>query len=250
MATRSPAMRGVGMFIWYVSNAAGGDAATIAARAKQVGLRFVLVKCGDGGSAWDQFTPELVSGLQTEGLEVHGWAYCYGDDVDGELAVAEGCFDAGADGYVADVEAEYEGQAAAAEQVAIGLIALRPPGRLLGYSALPVVDYHLELPYAQLNHACELVLPQFYSRALGDGWTPDKLWEQWDRWSNKWKEWGVPVPRILPVGEAFGAATGDDVRTFAAANRERGVADAAFWEWGQARSEHWAAIAELAGIAP
>jgi hypothetical protein len=246
MIVRSPSMRGVGMFVWYVDEADGGSPGAIAARARETGLRYVLVKCGDGASPWAQFSTGLVGALQQDGLEVYGWAYCYGDDVDGELGVAEGCFAAGADGYVADVEAEYEGKAEAAEAFATGLVALCPPRRLLAYSPLPVIDQHQGLPYAQMNHVCDVVLPQFYSRALGDGWTPDRLWEQWDRWSTRWRAWTVPVPRIVPVGEAFGAATGDDVRALAAANRGRGAADAAFWEWGRARAEHWAAIAELA----
>ena len=233
-------MAGHGMWIWYVANAEGGDPAAIAARARSAGVRYVLVKCGDGAQSWSQFTPELVAALKSEGVETHGWAYCYGDDVDGELAVAERCLAAGADGYVADVEAEYEGRWREAERFAAGLADLRArfPNTLIGYSPLPVIDYHQSLPYAQLNRVADVVLPQFYCRALGAQWTMDALWEQWRRWSGLWQGWDVPVPRIVPVGEAFGAATGDDLRAQA-------EPDMSFWEWGQARDEHWSALAAL-----
>ncbi|HZQ99000.1 MAG TPA: hypothetical protein VFC93_09310 [Chloroflexota bacterium] len=232
-------MTGLGMFIWYVSGAEAGRADAICARARAVGLSYVLVKCGDGAQPWRQFTPELVAALKAGGLEVYGWGYCYGDDVGGELAVAERCLAAGADGYVADVEAEYEGKWREAERFADGLADLRARhGSLIGYSPLPVVDYHQSLPYAQLNRVADVVLPQFYCRALGAGWTPDALWEQWTRWPTLWRGWGVAVPRVVPVCEAFGQATADDLRAEAAP-------DCCFWEWSQARPEHWQAIQEL-----
>src|SRR5262249_47050027 len=119
---------------------------------QQVDLRYVLVKCGDGAQPWRQFSPELVAALKAGGLSVYGWAYCYGDDVDGELAVAQRCLAAGADGYVADVEAEYEGRWREAERFADGLAELRSavPGSTIGYSPLPVVDFHQSLPCALL----------------------------------------------------------------------------------------------------
>jgi hypothetical protein len=243
-------MRGRGMFVWYLEAAERGDLAAIGARARAAGVRFVLVKCGDGGAAWRQFSPATVAALKAEGLEVHGWAYCYGEDVDAELAVAESCFEAGADGYVADVEAEYEGRWREAERFAEGLARLRRPGRLIGYTPLPVIDYHQALPYAQLNRVADVVMPQLYVRALGDGWGPDRLWEQWHRWSGLWRDWGVPVPRIVPVGEAFGAATGLDLAHLAAACAANGAPDMAFWEWSQAREEHWSAIAACPAAAP
>jgi hypothetical protein len=228
------------MWIWYVANAEGGDPAAIVARARAVGLRYVLIKCGDGGNVWRQFDPGLVASLKAGGLEVYGWGYCYGEDVEGELAVAEVCLAAGADGYVADVEAEYEGRWREAERFAAGLADLRAahPGTLVGYSPLPVIDYHQSLPYAQLNRVADVVLPQFYCRALGANWTMAALWEQWTRWPDLWRGWGVSVPRIVPVGEAFGAATADDLRAQA-------EPDMSFWEWSQARPEHWDALAAL-----
>src|SRR5205823_3752784 len=79
---RAPTMAGLGMFVWYLANAENGDPAAICARAHAVGLRYVLVKCGDGAQPWRQFTPELVAALRAGGLEVYGWAYCYGEDVE------------------------------------------------------------------------------------------------------------------------------------------------------------------------
>lgn len=220
-------LRGRGGWIWYVD--ACGGAAGIVARARRARLSFVLVKGADGGDLWRQLDRTLVDELRAAGLVVLGWAYCYGDDPEAEAAAAERILAAGVDGLVADVEAEYEGKAAAAERYATLGRALCGD-RLFGYAPLPVVDLHQRLPYAQLNRACDVVMPQMYTRALGaDDWPLGDLFAMWERWRDTWAGWGVPTPPIAPVGEAFGRASPDDVRSFEAAVAARGVAAHSYW---------------------
>src|SRR5918995_3177523 len=51
-------LAGDGMWIWYVSKA-GGTAARIAKKAKRRGIEVVLIKSGDAGSTWSQFSSSL-----------------------------------------------------------------------------------------------------------------------------------------------------------------------------------------------
>src|SRR5438105_11108214 len=76
MERHRPSLRGIGMFVWYLE--AAGAARAVAARARDAGLGHVLVKCGDGGEPWGQFSADLVGALHDAGVEAHGWAYCYG----------------------------------------------------------------------------------------------------------------------------------------------------------------------------
>ena len=72
------------MWIWYVSKAQGGSPARIASRARSRGVETVLIKAGDGGDNWSQFTPGLVADLKRRGLRVCAWQYVYGSDPVGE----------------------------------------------------------------------------------------------------------------------------------------------------------------------
>ena len=50
-------MAGDGMWIWYLSKAQGGNVNRIAKRARNRGIEYVLIKAGDAGRTWSQFSP-------------------------------------------------------------------------------------------------------------------------------------------------------------------------------------------------
>ena len=245
---------GTGGWVWYVER--NGGAAGIVEKAKRAGLSHVFIKGGDGPSAWEQLTPELVAELRAAGLSVLAWVYCYGGyragtahgerrwTVEDEIALARRCLEVGVDGLVADVEAEYEGRPAEAERYA-GVVAeaCREHGVPFGYSPLPVIDYHTALPFVQFNRACDAVLPQFYSRALGPAWPVETLLAIWDRWKAAWASWGVPVPEMLPVGECFAEAGPADVTRFAAACRARRIRSVSYWSMDEMDAAELDAIA-------
>src|SRR5207249_745625 len=83
------------------------------------------VKAHDGGDVWSQFNPTLVSDLRAAGLKVLAWGYCYGGgatwtELD-EMLAADRVIAIGCDGYIADVEAEYEGKPEQADTFARGV---------------------------------------------------------------------------------------------------------------------------------
>ncbi len=71
------------MWIWYVSRAQGGNVNRIAKRARNRGIEYVLIKAGDAGRTWSQFSPALVKALHARGLKVCAWQFVYGDNPEG-----------------------------------------------------------------------------------------------------------------------------------------------------------------------
>src|SRR5918992_3079214 len=62
-------LRGDGMWIWYVKRAERGKPKRIIGRARKRGIEVVLIKSGDAGSTWGQFTPRLGARLKRGGVK-------------------------------------------------------------------------------------------------------------------------------------------------------------------------------------
>src|SRR5690348_11041812 len=45
-----------------------------------MGMKWITVKCGDGGSIWTQFSSDLVTRAHNAGLKIFGWGYAYGNN--------------------------------------------------------------------------------------------------------------------------------------------------------------------------
>ena len=60
-------MAGDGMWIWYLSRAEGGDVGRIAKKAHRRGVEYVLLKSGDAGNTWSQFSPSVVRRFRRRG---------------------------------------------------------------------------------------------------------------------------------------------------------------------------------------
>ncbi|MEA2437776.1 MAG: hypothetical protein QOF65_2332, partial [Thermoleophilaceae bacterium] len=170
--TSGTAFDGNGMWIWYVSKANGGDLDAIAKQAKAHAITTVFVKSGDGGSYWSQFNPALVSALHGAGLRVCAWQYVYGKSPSAEAAVAaRGVKDAGADCFVIDAEAEYEGRYAAAQTYVHDLRAAVGATFPIGLAGFPYVDYHPSFPYSVFlgPEGAQFNVPQAYWKTIGGG---------------------------------------------------------------------------------
>lgn len=245
---------GRGWWVWDLRNI--GSIEVVIEQATAANCTHVLLKGGDGPAFWaHQMTEANVRKLKDAGLGVYAWTYGYGGtspgsahaprewSIDDEIAVARQVIAVpGLDGFVVDVEAEWRDQmnaAATAERFAAAVREMW--SGFFAYSPVPVIDYHLHLPYVQFNAVCDAVLPQFYCRALG--WSFPDLLEQWTRWEATWRANGYRVPPILPAGETFGAAGYDDVIAFERAATPFGAWS--YWELGQARPEHLAAFKAL-----
>ena len=125
-------------------------------------MQWITVKCGDGGSAWTQFTSDLVNRAHNSGLKIFGWAYAYGNDVQGEINVAVNALNLGADGFIIDAEIEYETNAnntVSATQYCQGIRAAYP-NRFLAHAPFPIISSHSRFPYVTFGKYCDAVMPQ------------------------------------------------------------------------------------------
>src|SRR5262249_57781408 len=107
-----------------------------------------MVKAADGVRPWRQFNRRLVAALHAQRLHVCAWQYVYGSHPVGEAAAAVHAVREGAECFVIDAEAEYEGRYAAAQVYLHRLRAAVGHRYRLGLASFPYVDYHPPLPYS------------------------------------------------------------------------------------------------------
>src|SRR5947209_10751901 len=164
------AFDGSGMWIWYVNQSNGGSIPGIIARARAHKVRTVFVKSGDGTTYWPQFS-QVVRPLQAGGLKVCGWQYVYGDRPGDEATVAAQAVKTGADCFVIDAEAQYEGKYSAAIKYMRKLRSKAGKHYPIGLAGFPYVDYHPSFPYSVFlgPGGAQFNVPQVYWKEIGGG---------------------------------------------------------------------------------
>src|SRR3954454_25009825 len=236
------AFDGNGMWIWYVSKAEGGDLNAIVARAKAHGITTVFVKSGDGGSYWTQFNASLVKTLHDAGLHVCSWQYVYGNDPTAEAAVAaRSVTEAGADCFVIDAEAEYEGKYAAAQTYVDKLRAAVGSGFPLGLAGFPYVDYHPSFPYSVFlgPNGAQFNVPQAYWKTIGG--SVDTVLAHTYRFNR-------PYGRtIAPLGQTYDSPPSSDIVRFRQLVAAAGGTGLSWWSWQHTASSGWNAVGQGIG---
>ena len=237
--TIAPPFAGKGVWIWYLSGAEGGNLDAIAEKALAHGVSWVAVKCADGAMPWGQFHEAL--GLKERGLKLYSWGYNYGGDAEDIPVVTALQF--GSDGHIFDIEAEFahlpDAPLRATELLAKVLNAC--PEANLAYAPLPVIDNFPGLPYETFNGRGLLVLPQFYTKALGTGveYTLERLMAIWQEWTERWQDKPFCV---YPVLQAYGAQTPENLRREGSVCMER-YGGFSVWRWGdELTNDTWEAI--------
>ncbi len=221
-----------GMWIWYVSES-GGSAGAIAKKAKNHGMRLVLIKSADGRSDWSQFTPDLVRGLHRRGMKVCAWQFVYGTYPLGEARRGAEAERIGADCLVIDAEANYEGRYAAADRYVGALRKRVGPDYPVGFTSFPWVDYHPSLPYSVFlgTGGASFNLPQIYWKTIGTSV---------DAGLAHTYLWNLPYDRpILPLGQTYANPPGDDLRRFRRLSAGYGAAGVSWWSWQETNSREW-----------
>jgi putative peptidoglycan binding protein len=224
-----------GMWIWQLEKVQGGDPDAIVAAARAGGIDTVYVKSGDGANLWRQFSPELVSRLKAGGLRVCAWQYVYGSDPEAEAAASAATVQRGADCFVIDAEAEYEGRYAAAQRYMRALRAAVGSDYPVALSSFPYVDYHPTFPYSVFlgPGGAQANLPQMYWKAIGV--TPDRVFQ-------KTYETNLPYGRpIFPLGQLYEAPPATDVARFRSLAQGYGARGVSWWSWQHARASDFTA---------
>jgi hypothetical protein len=232
------AFDGSAMWIWYVSEAAGGTPASIAAQAHQYGISTVIVKSSDGTSWWSQFSASFVSALKAAGLRVCAWQYVYGSAPAGEAALGAQAVHDGADCLVIDAEAEYQGRYAQAQQYVAALRQAIGQSYPVGLAGYPYVDAHPSFPYSVLlgPGGAQFDVPQAYWKAIGDSV---------DNVVNHTYLWNRPYGRTLaPAGQTYDGTSSRDIVRFRELARADGAPGTSWWRWATATTAEWQAIGQ------
>ncbi|MDP9189279.1 MAG: peptidoglycan-binding protein [Actinomycetota bacterium] len=228
-------LAGDGMWIWYVSKS-GGSAKRIAAKAKRRGIEVVLIKSGDAGRSWSQFTPSLVSALKARGLRVCAWQFVYGDRPKAEARVGAGSVARGADCLVIDAEGHYEGEYAEASTYMTALRARIGESYPLALSSFPYADYHPAFPYSVFlgPGGAQYNLPQLYWKTIGD--SVDESFVHTYVFN---RAYGRP---ILPTGQTYLNPKSRQVRRFRRLALAHGMEGVSWWSWQHSGNRQWKAV--------
>lgn len=234
------AFAGDGMWIWYVARSEAGNLDAIAARARAAGMSTVFVKSADAGTAWSQFSPQLVADLHARGLRVCAWQFVYGDDPLAEARAAIASVAAGADCFVIDAETAYEGRYASAQRYMTALRAAVGPDYPIGFTSFPYVDYHPRMPYSVFlgPGGAQANMPQVYWKAIGG--SVDAVSAKTVA-NNR-----IYRTPIAPLGQSYGALPASELRRFRAVWAGYGAGGMSWWSWQASGAAAWTALSEPA----
>ncbi|HKR98814.1 MAG TPA: peptidoglycan-binding protein [Candidatus Dormibacteraeota bacterium] len=230
------AFDGTGMWIWYVSKS-GGSAPAIAAQAQQYGVKTVFVKSSDGTTWWDQFSPDLVSGLKAAGIHVCAWQFVYGKSPTTEASLGARAAQTGADCLVIDAEGQYEGLYSQAQTYIENLRSLIGQDYPLGLAGFPYVDYHPSFPYSVFlgPGGAQYNAPQVYWKAIGT--SVDTALAHTYMWNTVYER------PIFPLGQLYDSPPTSDIQRFRALSTGYGAPGVSWWSWQSASTAGWGAIA-------
>ncbi len=174
------------------------------------GMQYLIVKCGDGGTIWNQFDSNLIYHAHVAGLKILGYGRVYGTNIAGEIAVATNALGLGADGFVIDAEIEYESQnltnnAAVAAQYCQGIRSAYPDA-FVAYAPFVYISQHSSFPYVAFGTNCDAVMPQCYWKSFGVTASNMvmQLNTEWKNWHNSLTGASTnAIKPISPVGQGW-----------------------------------------------
>jgi hypothetical protein len=259
-----PTNLGKGDWIWQMSScqtALGvANVQGVIDYEKNKGMRWITVKCGDSGNIWSQFNTDLITRAHAAGLKIFGWAYVYGNNIQGEINVALNVLNLGADGFIIDAEGEYErlaNNAAAAAQYCQGIRAVYP-NTFLAHAPFPIISLHSGFPYVTFGKYCDAVMPQAYWADIGG---TNYMVTMVTRMNNEWRTWqnnlaGADtnaIKPLAPIGQGYnsvnGTVTGAAITTFINALKTNtppatagGYNGLSFWSCQHHSADMWNAI--------
>lgn len=105
-----PTVSRLGAWLWYID---GTDLTHVelATRLAGMGVRRIFVKVADGTSLWEEASDDTLPPVyQAAGLEVFAWSYNYPGNASAQASALSAAASAGYDGYVLDLEVEFDGQ--------------------------------------------------------------------------------------------------------------------------------------------
>ena len=210
----------------------------------QRGITHVYVKAGDGPNVWSQFAP-CVDPFHAAGLKVYAWQYVYADDPESEARVGIHALESRCDGLVLDIEAECEGKHAEIARL-WDVLRLSYPDAWIAYAPLPIIEYHDPELYRISCQYASAHCPQFYWADLGQYWGDfERLFSIWETAMAQWKAEGLPDLPLMPIGQAFGDATPDEIARFSVYAKSDDCPAISFWSLDAANAVQREAVEAL-----
>lgn len=219
------AFEGQGVWIYVLAESNGGNAESIAADAERRGITTIFMKAGDGTRFWPQFSPSFVDALHARGIKVCAYSRIFSRRPRTEARVSARAIRRGADCFVIDAEAEYEGRYRQARQYVRELRRLIGPDYPVGLTSFPYVDYHPRFPYSVFlgPGGAQFNLPQIYWRAIGD--SVDRAMPRTYAWNTVY---GRP---IRPLGQVWMNPPASEVLRFRELVQAYGSTGMSWWSW-------------------
>lgn len=221
-----------GMWIWYIDSSEGGDVGKIIKRAKKTGIKTLYIKSGDGTDTWSQFNRTVIRRFHRAGLDVCGWQYVYGRGPAREAKVSAVAKKRGADCFIIDAEAEYEGNYSGADRYIRKLRARVGMKFPVALSTFPYAHYHPGFPYSVFlgPGAASDNMPQVYWDAIGDTvreavavtWLDNDLYKR----------------KIYPVGQTYDDPRAKELTAFRRYSENYGTAPS-WWSWQETNDDEW-----------
>ena len=186
---------------------------------KNQGLQYVGIKAAQADTVYPsgnaQFTSAVVAAGHAAGLKVFGYIYTTGQNVPGEILMADYIFQQGADGLIYDAEIEWESQNLAnnttlATQLC-STVRSNWPNKFMGLSTWPYRAVHSSLPYKEFAYYCDEIMPQAYWIELGD--TPTacvtRVNNEWNSWKSSLSGiWTNAIKPFIMTGQGWSSVSG------------------------------------------
>jgi hypothetical protein len=231
---------GRGMWLWYVSASNGGNLSSIISQAHAYGITTLMIKAGDGSSAWSQFNAPLVSALHAAGLRVCAWQYVYGTYPATEAKIGAAAVHDGADCLLIDAESEYEGKYLSAQTYITDLRAAIGANFPVALASFPYVDYHPSLPYSVFlgPGGAQFNTPQMYWQDIGT--TVDAVYQHTMSYNQ------VYGRTVIPLGQVYSNPPASAIMRFRLLSRAYGTPGVSWWDWQDSHLAQWRALAKPA----
>ena len=234
-------LAGKGMFIWKILGCHNGSISEITRRAVRAKYSHVLIKIANGiysyNYDWERkidLVPPLVNALKSEGIEVWGWHYVFGDQPWQEASKAISRIqELDVDGFVINAEGHYKGKYIAAatfmDQLTNAITHIP-----IGLSSYRYPSYHPALPWNQFLKKCDLNMPQIYWMFAHNPAAQLKK-SITDYMNLKY------TPPIFPTGAACTengwTPTLDEISEFMEECNKLSLPGFNFWEWGSLHTD-------------
>lgn len=241
----------IGVWIWQLAKAEGGDVNKIVEKAKAVGLGHILI---DTKRNPESQVRQLIKLCSKNKIVVFGWQADYPKGATADANWALKTLGWGANGVIFDDEGTWKGNGDVAKKkltLVRGDVNKNFPGAVIGYSSFAFPSLHPTFPFAIYNEFCHLAMPQVY-------WASWKKSYPWETTINKVKtDWKNCPIAVVPVGHAYNGTGGTayipegEVERFVntylkekdyTAGGYRFGFGLNFWRWELMAKKHWSVL--------